>query len=205
MKRTSRVLFDTLWHTILHRLRLFLKIAIECWDLQAASNCGHLQRSRSPFDLHKLWKSGKISLFYFNSIIWSLSDMFSYFLLPHQSCTDIYISDLPLIMTSYDPGGRYLQNLLTSGSQNIKSMKTGHIRYQIIDFLLYRFHSETLFWPQMILEVVTSKICNYLRMSKYDPMKISLVRYQIKVNLVVFWFHSESHLWPYMILKVFDL
>ena len=49
-------------------------------------------------------------------------------------------------LTSDDPGGHDLQNLLTSGGQNIKSIKISHVRYQIIGFfLVFRFHSHTPF------------------------------------------------------------
>ena len=35
---------------------------------------------------------------------------------------------------------------MTSGGQNIKSMKISHVRYRITGFLVFRFYSETHFW-----------------------------------------------------------
>ena len=47
--------------------------------------------------------------------------------------------------TSDGPGGRDLQNLLISGGQDIKSMKISHVRYQIIGYLVFRFHFDIPF------------------------------------------------------------
>ena len=69
--------------------------------------------------------------------------MFSYFLLPLNSCAviDIYISNLhfnlTLIMTS-------------KNGHNIKSMKISHVRSQIKGFFVFQFHSDTSFWPQLL-------------------------------------------------------
>ena len=48
-------------------------------------------------------------------------------------------------LTSDDPGGRDLQISMTSGGQNMKSMKISHVSYQITGFLVFRFYSETPF------------------------------------------------------------
>ena len=49
----------------------------------------------------------------------------------------------PFFLISDDPGGRYLQILMTSGSPNMKSMKISHVRYQIIGILVCQFNSKT--------------------------------------------------------------
>ncbi len=41
-------------------------------------------------------------------------------------------------LTSDNPGGRNLQNVLTSGGQNIKSLQISHVSYQIIGFIGFK-------------------------------------------------------------------
>ena len=41
-------------------------------------------------------------------------------------------------LTSDNPGGRNLQNVLTSGGQNIKSLQISHASYQIIGFIGFK-------------------------------------------------------------------
>ena len=76
-----------------------------------------------------------------------------------------------------------IQKVVTSRGQNVKSIKTSHVRYQITGFLVFLFYSETPFWPQMIMEVLISRY-------KWPPEvkiwnKWKKVRWGIKSN--VFW------------------
>ena len=79
------------------------------------------------------------------------------------------ISFWDLFMTSDDPGGRELQNLPTSGCQNMKAMKISLVRYQISVLIPFWVPSLTIYdsegiWPPDI---------NDLRRSKYEINKNS--------------------------------
>ena len=98
-------------------------------------------------------------------------------------CSDSIL--IPLLISD-DPGGRNLQILMIFWGQNMKSMKTSHERYQIIGFLVFRFHSETPFWPQMILGVVTSIYQCDLWRSKYEINKNKTYEVSNVINVINF-------------------
>ena len=61
-----------------------------------------------------------------------------------------------------------------------KIMGEGGVRYHIIGFLAFWFHSDTPFWrPQMILKAFDLQISMTSRGQNMKSMKISHVRYQI--------------------------
>ena len=100
-----------------------------------------------------------------------------------------------------DPGGRDLQISMASGGQNIKSIIISHVRYQIISFLIFRFHSDTPFGIWIVLKVADLQKAMISGGLRFKSMKMGHFMYQI----IVFSEFNTKLFLNLRVLTVFDL
>ena len=83
----------------------------------------------------------------------------------------------------------------------MKSMKISHVRYQIIGFLVFRFHSDTLFEIWIVLKVTDLQIPMTSGGIRMKSMKMGYFMYQI----IVFLNPMQNLFLNLRVLNVFDL
>ena len=122
----------------------------------AAFYCGHLQRSRR-WDQRSL-TSILTSMNSENMVKYHFFTLIQLFIV-NQICFHIYCYHIShsLIKTYISDLQFDLPLIITSEKVKIFNQwnRSSNHRY----FLVFRIHSNPLFWPQMIQKVVTSKIC----------------------------------------------